>query len=102
MVGAGHTVFLKNAVPLMAVIGRLDQRKCEIAERTLVVGQFKLGWKRMTAGDGVYGHEVVHVVAHEIGLRLVEIAAGSTARKHEKRGQHQDPSAPIGRLYRPL
>jgi len=63
LVSSDHAVFAGDRIPLMAIIGWLDQLEPEIAQLALVVGQLEARAPGLGAKGGVVGDPVVDMRA---------------------------------------
>ncbi len=93
MRGSDDPVLARHGVPLLAIIGGLNEGIGKIAQLTFIVGQFETRWPCRTAGDGVKAHPVVDVVSHQRGIDLGEIAIGATGQQRQYR-QCKEAAAP--------
>ena len=78
-----EAIFARNGIPLLPIIGRIDQRVSEIAQGALIVGQFEFRGHR---SGGIRADPIVHAVAHQRGTDFAEIAVGGAASGEQQEG----------------
>src|SRR5580658_10167033 len=74
-------VFVNRRIPALPVVGRFDQRKSQIAQPALVLGQIVIRYRRAGAARGVAADPVMDAVAGQIRLQPAQIADARTAGK---------------------
>ncbi len=92
-----YAVFPPHAVPLIAVVGRRNQRVGEIPQRALVVGQAIFGGRQADAGHGLAPDPGMHVVRNERRSHPVEITVQhATTEQHRPRQRYAMPARAPG------
>src|SRR5215475_10079214 len=76
------SVFSEDAVPLLPVVSRLDERETKVAQLPLIVSRLE-SRGRKAARRGA--HPVMDIVADQARLDLAEVAVG--ARRHRQQAE---------------
>ena len=82
----------------MPIVGRLDQRKGEIAQRAFVVGEIVGGDRRADAGRGLLADPGMDIVGDQRVAQSAEIADAGAAGKNEKQRERPRQGSPSDRI----
>ena len=100
-VDAGHAVFAGDRIPLLAVIGRLDQRIGEIAQADVRRRSVRNSTARTDCAAMARSEPIVDVVAHQARLHFPEVAVGAAGEQRQG-SERENAPAPIGPAHRRL
>jgi hypothetical protein len=78
VIGADHAIFTGDRVPLLSIVGLLDQRIGKIAKLPLIVGQSEIRRRCVLSGNGVVVEPVMDIVAHQLRANFTQVAVGAS------------------------
>ena len=94
---ADHAIFASDRIPLLAVVGRLDQRISKIAQLRARRRSVRSSTARSSCRRSRRADPIVDVVAHQRGPHFAEIAVGVAPAEQRERGERENVPAPNGR-----
>src|SRR5579885_1676758 len=85
VVGAQHTVFARDRIPLLAIVRLLDQRISEVAKLPLVVRQCERRGRNIGIREGLAIEPIVDAVGDQVRPYLSEITIGTASEQQQRR-----------------